>query len=168
MKLTPSFLPAAAAAVAVVIAGAALAQGQGRMMGGPPGMWGDGMGWGMAWGRGPDGMLDRVEGRLAFIKAELKITDAQIPAWNKLADAIRAAAKNHNVRMRTILGREDKARTLPERLDAHEQFTSARLDEIRQIKGSLNALYAVLSDQQKKDADDIVLPMAGMGGGPHW
>ncbi len=27
-------------------------------------------------------MLEQVEGRLAFMKAELKITDAQTTAWN--------------------------------------------------------------------------------------
>jgi hypothetical protein len=39
-----------------------------------------------------------------------------------------------------------------------------RLDEIKQIKGSLNKLYALLSDEQKKEADNVVLPMVGMGG----
>ena len=133
---------------------------------------GEGMGSDMWRGRagywsGSNGMLDRVEGRLAFIKAELKITEAQTSAWNHLAEAIRTAAKNHNARMKTVIKGEEQARTLPERVDAQEQFMSARLDEIRQIKGSLNTLYAVLSDDQKKEADDIVLPMAGMGG-PHW
>jgi hypothetical protein len=111
-------------------------------------------------------MLDRVEGRLAFIKTELKVTEAQASAWNQLAETIRAAAKNHNERMKAAFGREEKAKTLPERLDVQEQFVSARLDEIKQIKGSLANLYAVLTDAQKKEADDIVLPMAGMGGGP--
>jgi hypothetical protein len=165
---------AAAGALALAVAGPAVAQGgPGPMMGGERG-WG--MGWGMwwdgPWGRGPDGMLDRVEGRLAFIKAELKITEAQTPAWNQLADAIRAAAKNHNERMKTILRREEGAKTLPERLEAQESRIAARLDEIRQIKTSLNSLYGVLADAQKKDADDIVLPMTGMHGpmmgGPRW
>jgi hypothetical protein len=162
----------AAAGVATLIAGTAIAQGPGRMMGeGGWGMWGGGMGWGMwrggPWERGPDAMLDRVEGRLAFIRAELKINEAQAPAWNALADAVRTAAKRHNDRMKTLFTGEAKARTLPERLDAQEQFLSVRVDEIKQIKGALNALYAVLSEEQKKEADDIVLPMAGMGG-PSW
>ena len=76
---------AAAAAMATVIGGAAMAQGPGRMM--DERDWGmRGMGWGMwrggPWQRGPDAMLDRVEGRLAFIMAELKISEAQTPAWN--------------------------------------------------------------------------------------
>ena len=62
--------------------------------------------------------------------------------------------------------REEKAKTLPERLEVQEQLVSARLAEIKQSKGSLTNLYAVLSDAQKKEADDIVLPMAGMMGGP--
>ena len=31
-----------------------------------------------------------MEGRLAYIKADLEITDAQLPAWNAYADAVRA------------------------------------------------------------------------------
>ncbi len=111
-------------------------------------------------------MVDRVDGRLAFIKAELKITEAQTPAWNDLSAAIRTAAKQRNEHMRTVF-REAQAKTLLERLDAQEQFMSARIEEIKQIKGSLKALYAVLSDEQKKEADSIVLPMVGMGG-PMW
>ncbi|WP_374313015.1 Spy/CpxP family protein refolding chaperone [Dongia sp.] len=34
-----------------------------------------------------------IEGRLAFLKTELKITDAQAPQWNAYADAMRANAK---------------------------------------------------------------------------
>jgi len=170
---------AVAAAVATVVGGVAMAQGPGRMMDERGwGMWDEGMGWGMwrrgPWQRGPDAMLDRVEGRLAFIKAELKISETQAPAWNALADAVRAAAKHHNERMKALFSGEAKAKTLPERLDAQEQFISVRLDEIKQIKGSLKSLYAVLSDDQKKEADYIVVPMVGMGmmgagmGGRRW
>src|SRR5262245_38764293 len=111
-----SFKAAVAAGIAICIAGLAMAQG------GPPsdrgrGMWGgDGHGWGMGpgwhtgmgmWGhrrggRGPEWMLERIEGRLASTKAELKITEVQTTAWNQLADAIRTAAKHHNERMKGI------------------------------------------------------------------
>jgi hypothetical protein len=168
----------AAAAMATVIGGAAIAQGPGPMMDERGwGMRGGGMGWGMwrggPWERGPDAMLDRVEGRLAFVKAELTINETQAPAWKELADAVRTAAKHHNDRMKALVTGEARSKTLPERLEAQEQFLSVRLDEIRQIKGSLKNLYAVLSDDQKKEADHIVLPMVGMGmgigmGGPRW
>jgi hypothetical protein len=161
----------AAVAVAVVLATAAMAQGpmdkRGRSMwsdDGPGyGMMDWGPRWGMWRGRGPDWMLDRVEGRLAFIKAELKIAESQGGAWNELAAAIRTAAKHHNERMQAVFSGADDAKTLPQRIEAQEQFMTTRLDEIRQIKGGLNKLYALLSDDQKKEADNVVLPMVGMG-----
>ena len=91
------------------------------------GMWGDGPSWGMGpgwhmgmgmWGnwrggRGPDWMLERIEGRLAYTKTELKITDAQTAAWNQLADAIRTAAKHHNERMKGIFAGNERSKKLP-------------------------------------------------------
>lgn len=34
-------------------------------------------------------MSEHVEGRIAFLKTELKITDAQLPLWNSFAQAVR-------------------------------------------------------------------------------
>jgi hypothetical protein len=164
------------AATAVLLAGAALAQGGpgGRMMGERGwGMWdGDGPGWGMGmgmwgrWGRGPEAMLERIEGRLAFMKAELKITEAQTAAWNAFADAVRTVGKHHNERMKAAFTGEEWRKPLPERLDAHEQFMSIRVEEIKLIKTSVKGLYDVLSQEQKKEADEMAVPMMGMGGGP--
>jgi hypothetical protein len=149
----------------------ASAQGGPGMYGGPgmmgrygggPGEWGGG--WRM-WGFGSDRMLDRVDGRLAFLKAELKITDAQSAAWSKLADAIKASAKSMTARMKTVYSADEKAKTLPERLDVQLQFMTARLDEIKQVNAAFRQLYSQLSDTQKKEADTLVLPMMGMGMG---
>ena len=61
---------------------------------------GGGMG-GMEHGGGMAGMMrhmlcgvtEHVEGRLAYLKAELKLTDAQQAAWNTFADAYRATTQ---------------------------------------------------------------------------
>ena len=45
-------------------------------------------------------MAELIDGRLAFLKAELKITEAQTPAWNTLADAIRKSIATRTERMR--------------------------------------------------------------------
>ena len=163
----------AAAALAAVIAGTALAQrGPGQMGERGWGMWDDDdRGWGMRrgdhfgrwWGRGPDWKLERMEGRLSFLKTELKITDAQTPAWNELAQAIRTSAKQRNERMKSLFADEDKVKTLPERLELQEQLVATQLDELRQLKTAVQGLYAVLTEDQKKEADDIGLPMMGMG-----
>jgi hypothetical protein len=120
--------------------------------------------WGQWRGRGPDWMLDRVEGRLAFMRTELKITDGQTAAWNQFADAVRTAAKHHNERMRSIMGGEQRSKSLPERVDAQEQFIGVRLEEIKLIKTALKTLYGALSEEQRKEADEMVIPMVGMGG----
>jgi len=143
----------------------ALAQGPGMMgYGGGPGrgwhMWD---GWGPRWS-GPDTMIDRIDGRLAFLKAELKITDAQSAAWSKLADAIRKSVESRTERMRGKWLGDDTGKTLVERLEAHEQYMTARLDELKQIKAAWTELYQGLSESQKKEADEVVLPMMGMGG----
>lgn len=39
-------------------------------------------------------MSPHVEGRLAFLKTELKITDKQTAAWDRYADAYRTAAQS--------------------------------------------------------------------------
>jgi hypothetical protein len=54
---------------------------------------------------------------------------------------------------------------LPERIDAQEQFMTVRLEEIRLIKAALRNLYGVLSEEQKKEADELGIPMVGMMGG---
>ena len=163
-----SYLAAMSCALVMTLSLTGPAEAQGPQRGERGGgMWYEqGPGWGMGmWGRsgrGPDMMLERVEGRLAFMKAELKITDAQTTAWNSFADAVRAAAKQHNERMKAILAGDERSKALPDRVEAQEQFMSARLEQIKLIKASLKSLYAVLSDDQKKEADDMV----GMMGGP--
>ena len=38
-------------------------------------------------------MMDHIQGRIAFVKAEVKITDAQASAWDAFADTLRLQAK---------------------------------------------------------------------------
>ena len=68
--------------------------------------------------------------------------------------------------MKGIFAGDERSKTLPERVEAQEQFMSMRLEEIKLIKTALKNLYAVLSDEQKKEADEVDIPMVGMMGGP--
>ena len=62
-------------------------------------------------GPGMGGMatIDRVEGRIAFLRAELKITDAQAGAWNTFADALRANAKKLGEVRASMMGKPGDA-----------------------------------------------------------
>ena len=130
----------------------------------------DGWGWGgPMMGYGPDAMLDRIDGRLAYMKTELKITDAQAAAWEELAKVIHDTAETHNAMMREMMKDVRSGdlikRPLPERLTVQQTHMEARLEQIKAVKAAVEKLYAQLDDDQKKTADDIVLPSMGMGMG---
>ncbi len=113
-------------------------------------------GCGVRGGMGRMGMMSarasHVEGRIAFLKTELKITDAQLPLWNAVAGAIRDNAKS----MATISGvMVGQTATLPERLAARETVMAARLDAVHKLKAAVDPLYAALTNEQKKIAEKL-------------
>jgi hypothetical protein len=93
-----------------------------------------------------------VEGRLAFLKTELKITSAQEPQWSKFADAYRSVAQS----MKGMEGMMGDQASMPERLTRYERHLTARLDATRTIKAALDPLYAVFTADQKKIADELM------------
>ncbi len=120
-----------------------------RMMMGESGMGGMGM------------MSEHLEGRIAFLKAELKITDAQLPLWNGFAQAMRDNAAAMPGMQGGMMGMSQGA-TLPDKLAAREKMLSGRLETVRKLKGAADPLYAALSADQKKIADDIMVSPMGM------
>jgi hypothetical protein len=120
-------------------------------------------------GPGMDGMatVDRVEGRIAFLRTELKITDAQAGAWNGVADALRANAKKLAEVRASMMPRpgdgQPQASTIAGRLDLQEQWLLARLDGTRAMKAAFAKLTETLSDDQKQTANDLLGPHMGMG-----
>lgn len=144
--------------------------GPGMMGGYGPGMMG-GYGWGPGMGAGMFGFADEgqvsdfVDGRLAFVKAELKITGEQMPLWNAFADAVRANTKTLNERRELMYSARWEQKSLPERLDTQEKILASRLDALRKTGAALKPLYAALDDRQKKVADALLVnPMGGVRG----
>ncbi|UZE46948.1 Spy/CpxP family protein refolding chaperone [Rhodopseudomonas sp. P2A-2r] len=111
--------------------------------------------------------IDHVEGRIAFLRTEINITDAQAGAWNGFADALRVNAnKLAEVRasmMSGMDGAQAPVATLADRLDLQEKWLLARLDGTRTMKSAFAKLNEILSDDQKKAADDLLAPHMGMG-----
>jgi hypothetical protein len=145
---------------------------QAGMAGGHAGMMGGGMGemmammQGMAMMRGMVGdagamMVDHIEGRLAFLKTELKITDAQTPQWDRFADALRAGAGSMSGAQQMMM-QDGKTAGLPARIELQQKMLSTRLDALDAMKAALEPLYASLSDEQKKLADDLMIGPMGM------
>ncbi len=119
-------------------------------------------------GPGMGGMatIDRVEGRIAFLRTELKITDAHAGVWNAFAEALRANAKKLG-ELRRSMGKsgdaQQPAATMADRVDQQEQWLLARLEGTRAMKAAFTKLNEALSDEQRKAANEILPPHMGMG-----
>lgn len=145
-------------------AGATLAQ-QGQqqipMMGHGMGHMGMGM-MGMQGMMGPGMMMDfgpMMEGRLAYMKAELGITEAQTSAWDDYASAARARGTTMQD-MHTAMVQALETGSALERLDAHTKAMESMVESLKALRPVTEALYKVLSDDQKKKADLLL----GTGG----
>jgi ABC-type phosphate/phosphonate transport system ATPase subunit len=100
-----------------------------------------------------------AEGRIAFLKAELAITEAQKGVWDTYAAALKMNLQGMQA-MRQTMGKVMEAKTPVERLDAHINAMDGRLASLKEVKPALAALYGALSDEEKKKADQI---LTGMG-----
>jgi hypothetical protein len=102
-----------------------------------------------------------TDGRIAFLKAELAITDAQKAAWDAYADAIKRNLQSMQgmaSTMRTV----SEAKTPVERLDAHLAAMEGRIKALQDVKPMLAKLYDELTAEQKSKADEILTAMGCM------
>src|SRR5262249_19190229 len=108
-------------------------------------------------------IIDRVEGRIAFLRAELKITEAQASAWDAFAAALRTNAQKLAEVRAAMMPQQGggQALTMAARLDLQERWLLAWLEGTRAIKPAFANLYATLSDDQKKTADELLAPHMG-------
>ncbi|EIG62848.1 Spy/CpxP family protein refolding chaperone [Bradyrhizobium sp. WSM1253] len=115
-------------------------------------------------GDGIGGMdtIGHVEGRIAFLRTELKITDAQTSAWNAFADALRTNAKALGELRTSMMSQGSGSESLVDRLTLQEKWLSVRLEGIRAMKSALTNLAGSFSDEQKKTADELLAPQMGM------
>jgi hypothetical protein len=114
-------------------------------------------------GRAICAKVSHIAGRLAYIKAELKITDAQEPLWESYAAAARNDATVIRERCSVMLNNRDaSAGSLPDLLDQHVELMATRLDAVRAMTKALKPLYAALSEEQKQIAEQIFSGPIGM------
>jgi hypothetical protein len=111
---------------------------------------------------------DRTEGRIAFLKAELKVTEGQSVLWNAVADAMRANAAAARPMREHMHANHGKPTTAIERMEMQERMVALRADGLRRLTAAFRPFYAALSDEQKKTADELFAqPMQGRMGGRH-
>ena len=139
---------------------------------GPEMMWGGGYGPGAMWGWGgvprrgdASTTASLAEGRLAFLKAELKITAPQEKAWNEYAQTVRKTTKALYEQHQLYFDHVQSDESLPQRLDEREEVMATAFDAMRKTDAALKPLYAALGADQKAVADQVlgVAMMPGVG-----
>jgi hypothetical protein len=103
----------------------------------------------------------RVEGRIAYVKAVLKITDAQQAQFDKLADAMRANAKDRVAMFQQLQTNRDQPKNAVERLEIREHLTELRAQSEQRSLAALKPLYDSLTPDQKQAADALMAPHWG-------
>ncbi len=116
----------------------------------------------------------RIEARLAYIKTALKLTDNQLPAWEPVADALRAQAKRRDaeIRARRAARNDSPAQGAPPapidpiaRLEERQHSLAAEADDLARLLAVLKPFYATLTAEQKDDAAEL-LSFGPPAGGP--
>jgi hypothetical protein len=99
---------------------------------------------------------DHTEGRIAFLKAELKITDAQAQAWDGVASAMRQGAAARTALHEEMRARGDQPMTAVDRLAFRDKAMTIHADNGKAFTAAFKTLYAQLSDEQRKAADQLL------------
>ena len=106
---------------------------------------------------------ERVEARIAYLKTALKITDAQQPQWDAFADMLRKQAREADQRVQALrteaAGREKGAQpTAIERMERGQARLAAASARLNETLSAAKPLYAALSAEQQKIADELLTP----------
>jgi periplasmic protein CpxP/Spy len=102
-----------------------------------------------------------VDGRIAFLKAELKITPAQETQWQQVEAAMRENAKALDQTITTARQNRTDMDAV-QRLELREQFAKVRADNDARLVAAFKPLYASLSPEQQQMANQLV------GAHHHW
>lgn len=97
-----------------------------------------------------------VEGRIAYLKAELKITDAQQPLFDAVANVMRENARVMRDAFQGMRGDQDQSRNALARLEARAKFTQLRADGEAKMLAAFRPLYQAMSPDQQKAADEML------------
>jgi LTXXQ motif family protein len=97
---------------------------------------------------------DPVEARVKSLHDALKITASQEPQWQAVADVMRDNAKRTGALIEERAANL-KTMTAIDDLHSYEAIAEAHLSGVKNLIPAVEALYASMSDAQKKNADVV-------------
>lgn len=107
-----------------------------------------------------------VEGRIAFLHAELAVTPAQEPLWTALAKALRQSATGMARAAPADHGHDAGSVVVGQMLD-RQHALEVQLDGFRAVNAALKPLADALTDDQRATLDALfphISGLMGMGG----
>lgn len=112
------------------------------------------------------GFADKLDGRLAFLKAELKLTDAQATVWSTFETAWKAAAQAALAKcdaMNAHMDMDHGDMGVIGKLSMMETHMVDHLEVVRAQKSALEPLFKALTDEQKKTANETLSGVMKVG-----
>jgi Cache 3/Cache 2 fusion domain/LTXXQ motif family protein len=106
----------------------------------------------------------KVEGRLAYAKTLLGITDSEAAAWKAYEDVSRANVQGIQAAQRAMMTAEQSGSAI-DRMQAQTGMMQARLDAMKALQPVTEALYKALTPEQQERADTVLLLLGSTGGG---
>jgi hypothetical protein len=106
------------------------------------------------------GMIDgasHIDGRIAFLKAELKLDAAQAKLFEPVEKVLRDAATRHAAQPMPMPMAGAMKEGLPARLDAMEKILAEHIEALRALKAAVAPLYEALKPEQREIADRFLL-----------
>jgi DNA replication initiation complex subunit (GINS family) len=107
---------------------------------------------------------ETVEQRIADLHAALKITPAEEPAWEAVAQTMRDNAAAMRKLAEGTAARARQGMTAVEDMQSYEQFARAHADQTKSLLASFTTLYNAMPEEQKKLADQVFRDARRHGG----
>jgi periplasmic protein CpxP/Spy len=98
---------------------------------------------------------ETVEQRITQLHAQLKITPDQESKWNAVAQAMRDNAANMDKLIAEKHQKGPQNMTAVDDLQTYQQFAQAHVDGLKNLTSAFKSLYNAMSDDQKKNADQV-------------
>jgi hypothetical protein len=105
----------------------------------------------------------KVEGRLAYAKTLLGITDSEAAAWKAYEEVSRANVQSMQAAQRAMVTAEHSG-SASDRMHAQTGMMQARLDAMKALQPATEALYKALTPEQRERADAVLLLLGSSGG----
>ena len=101
---------------------------------------------------------NHIEGRIAFLKTELKITPAQEAQWDKVAQTMRQNSTERRQGFEQVRSEHREPPNALQRLEGEARFAALRAQQADRFLAAFRPLYDSMSDVQKKAADELLAP----------